>query len=120
MRYYYFHNLVLQSGWANICTNKIWIKSNKKHTKYTERKNGKSNMMFILRYIFNFITEAATEGVLRKVVLKGRKHCEFFSFRVFHEIHRNFVVFNFIKKETLAQVFSCEFCKISKNIFFTG
>ena len=26
---------------------------------------------------------------------------------------------NFIKKETLAQVFSCEFCGISKNIFFT-
>ena len=26
-------------------------------------------------------------------------------------------VFNFIKKETLAQVFSCEFCEISKNIF---
>ena len=26
--------------------------------------------------------------------------------------------FNFIKKETLAQVFSCEFCKISKNTFF--
>ena len=24
----------------------------------------------------------------------------------------------FIKKETLAQVFSCEFCEISKNIFF--
>ena len=24
----------------------------------------------------------------------------------------------FIKKETLAQVFSCEFCKISKNTFF--
>ena len=27
--------------------------------------------------------------------------------------------FNFIKKETLAQVFSCEFFKISKSIFFT-
>ena len=27
---------------------------------------------------------------------------------------------NFIKKETLAQVFSCEFCKISKNTFYTG
>ena len=27
--------------------------------------------------------------------------------------------FNFIKKETLAQVFSCEFCKISKNTCFT-
>ena len=27
-------------------------------------------------------------------------------------------VYNFIKKETLAQVFSCEFCEISKNTFF--
>ena len=26
---------------------------------------------------------------------------------------------NFIKKETLALVFSCEFCEISKNTFFT-
>ena len=26
---------------------------------------------------------------------------------------------NFIKKETLARVFSCEFCEISKNTFFT-
>ena len=26
---------------------------------------------------------------------------------------------NFIKKETLAQVFSCEFCETSKNTFFT-
>ena len=26
---------------------------------------------------------------------------------------------NFIKEETLAQVLSCEFCEISKNIFFT-
>ena len=29
------------------------------------------------------------------------------------------VTSNFIKKETLAQVFSCEFWEISKNIFFT-
>ena len=28
-------------------------------------------------------------------------------------------VCNFIKKESLAQVFSCEFCEISKNTFFT-
>ena len=27
-------------------------------------------------------------------------------------------VCNFIKKETLTQVFSCEFCEISKNTFF--
>ena len=26
---------------------------------------------------------------------------------------------NLFKKETLAQVFSCEFCEISKNTFFT-
>ena len=26
---------------------------------------------------------------------------------------------NFIKKETLAQLFSCEFCEISRNTFFT-
>ena len=26
---------------------------------------------------------------------------------------------NFIKKEALSQVFPCEFCEISKNIFFT-
>ena len=26
---------------------------------------------------------------------------------------------NFIKKETLVQVISCEFCEISKNTFFT-
>ena len=26
---------------------------------------------------------------------------------------------NLIKKEILAQVFSCEFCEISKNTFFT-
>ena len=26
--------------------------------------------------------------------------------------------YNFIEKETLAQVFSCEFCEISKNTFF--
>ena len=27
--------------------------------------------------------------------------------------------FNFIKKETLKQVFSCEFCEISKKTLFT-
>ena len=26
---------------------------------------------------------------------------------------------NFVKKETLAQVLSCDFCEISKNTFFT-
>ena len=33
--------------------------------------------------------------------------------------HYGAMVCNFIKKETLAQVLSCEFCKISKNTLFT-
>ena len=50
----------------------------------------------------------------------------------FHKIHRKTPVpetllkkglwprtCNFIKKDSLVQVFSCEFCEISKNTFFT-
>ena len=42
----------------------------------------------------------------------------------FRKIHRKTPVpepqaCNFIKKETLAQVFSCEFCETSKSTFFT-
>ena len=45
-----------------------------------------------------------------------------FSYK-FRKIHRKTPVpepkaCNFIKKESLTQVFSCEFCKISKNTFF--
>ena len=42
---------------------------------------------------------------------------EIFYKKVFLD-HRP-VACNFIKKETLTQVFSCEFCEICKNIFFT-
>ena len=49
-------------------------------------------------------TEAATRGVLWK--------------KMFLKISQNSTC-NFIEKEALAQVFSCEFCKISKNTFFT-
>ena len=38
----------------------------------------------------------------------------------FHKIHRKTPVpETLLKKETLVQVFSCEFCEISKNTFFT-
>ena len=49
--------------------------------------------------------EAATRGVLWK--------------SVFLEISQNSQENNFLKKETPAQVFSCEFCEISKKAFFT-
>ena len=61
-------------------------------------------------------SEAATRGVLQQ--------------KVFLEISQNsqqnicarvsfLIKLNFIKKQTLAQVFSCEFCEIYKNTFLT-
>ena len=50
------------------------------------------------------------KGVLRNFAKFTGKHlCQSFFFNKKH----------FIKKEILAQVFSCEFCEISKNTFFT-
>ena len=51
--------------------------------------------------------------------------CEKRCSQKFRKIHRKTPVSpvpqacNFIKKETLAQVFSCEFCEIFKNTIFT-
>ena len=57
---------------------------------------------------FVLCTEAATgEVLLRKGVLRN-----FAKFTGKHLCH-------FIKIDTLAQVFSCEFCEISKNTIFT-
>ena len=65
------------------------------------------------------MTEAATRGVLlKKGVLRY-----FTKFTGKHIFQISFLIKlqakNFIKKGTLAQVFSCEFSKISKNTFFT-
>ena len=71
--------------------------------------------------IFIWLTEAVIPDVFYK---KG----VFKNFAKFIEKHRWQSLFfnkvagnscNFIKNETLAQVFSCKFCEISKNIFFT-
>ena len=73
-------------------------------------------MLFTFPY-----SEAATGGVLiRKGVLGNfakftRKHlCQSLCFNKTAGL-----ACNFIKIETLAQVFSCEFCEVSKNTFFT-
>ena len=61
--------------------------------------------------------EAATRGVLwKKVFLEISQNsqentCARVSFLM------KLQVFNFIKKETLAQAFPCELCEISKNTF---
>ena len=53
------------------------------------------------------------KGVLRNFTKFTGKHLRQSLF--FNKI----VSCNFIKKETLAQVISCEFCEISKSTFFT-
>ena len=49
-----------------------------------------------------------TEAVLRRCSVK----------KVFLNISQSPDACNFIKKETLTQVFSCEFCEIFRNTFF--
>ena len=64
-------------------------------------------------------TKAATEDVLlKKVFLKTSQNSHIktparFSFLIDYSSE----ACNFIKRETLAQVLSCEFCEISKNTF---
>ena len=64
-------------------------------------------------------TEAATGGVFCKLKcsLKFCKAHRKTPVRVSFLIMLQTDACNFIKQETLAQVFSCEFCEISKNTF---
>ena len=77
-----------------------------------------------------FASEAATRGVLcKKVFLQISQNsqentCARVSFLIKfkkRDIKKNLLKKSkkSIKKETLAQVFSCEFCEVSKNTFFT-
>ena len=67
---------------------------------------------FCFLFWFWIISEAATEGVLNE-----KKFLEIL--KKFTEKHLCQSLYNFIKSETLAQVFSYQFCKISINTFFT-
>ena len=58
---------------------------------------------------------------VKKVLLEiSQNSQENISARVTFLINLQAKACNFIKKETLAQVFSCEFCKFSKNTFSYG
>ena len=65
--------------------------------------------------------EAATRGVLQKMVFIkiSQNSQENTCTRVSLLIKLQAVPATLLKKETLAQVFSWEFCVISKNTFFT-
>ena len=73
--------------------------------------------MYVVRRQWMFITsEAATRGVLWKnmfleIIPNSQEDT---CARVLCQCAR----VNIIKKETLAQVLSCEFCEISKNTFY--
>ena len=69
---------------------------------------------------FRAVTDAATRGVLwKKVFLEiSQNSQENTCARVSFLIKLQGSGLQLFKKETLAQVFSCEFCEISKNTFF--
>ena len=83
-------------------------------------------VVIVFGYLTNIVPkqsctpEAATRGVLEeKVFLESSQNsqentCPRVSFLIKLQ-----AVCNFIKKETLTKVFSCKFCEISKNTFFT-
>ena len=74
-----------------------------------------SHQVFCVKRCFNKFQKIRRENLCQScrpaTLLKKRPWHRCFSV--------NFVNCNFIKKESLAQVFSCEFCQISKNNFFT-
>ena len=76
----------------------------------------------------SLLTELSAKSTIRKVFdfrsshqrcsLKKGAQRHFTKFTGKHLCQSLFLI-KFVKKETLAQVFSCEFCKISKNTIFT-
>ena len=91
---------------------------NKKKT-VTSRQEGEYEMLN--RCTKLKFTKAATRTVLyKKVFLEiSQNSQENTSARASFLIKLQALDLNFIKKETLPEVFSCEFCEISKNTFFT-
>ena len=63
---------------------------------------------------FKVLPKKNLKSACNRYVLQQKQPSE-----VFYEKRCSYEACNFIKKETLAQVLSCEFCKISKNTFFT-
>ena len=81
------------------------------------------NNLFLVWYInvTSYIKKQSPGGVPQKGVLKNftiftGKKCD----RLYFSIKLQAQACNFIKKETLVQVFSCEFYETSKNIFSYG
>ena len=66
------------------------------------------------------IQKQSSRGILWKGVVRNfAKFTGKHLYQSFFLIKLQAEACNFIKKKTLAQVFSCEFCEISKNTFST-
>ena len=72
-----------------------------------------SLIILIVLYRSNHRSCSVGKGVLKNFAKFTGKHRAKVSFLI--KLHAS--ACNFIKKETLAQVLSCEFCEISKNTF---
>ena len=75
--------------------------------------------MKVSRTLIHSKYEHSSEAVVQKCTVKkmsGKHLCQSLFFNKLASFNFRF---NLIKKETLAQVISCEFCEISKNTFFT-
>ena len=83
-----------------------------------DQSNGKIKLMLIYAVHLVLITEAAPRGVLwKKVFLEiSQNSLENACIRVSFLVN---LQASALQKETLVRVFSCEFCKFSKNTFFT-
>ena len=80
---------------------RVRFKNNLKCNFWSYRPSFRSNhQRCSVKKVFSEISQTSQENACARVSAKARaKAC------------------NFIKKEALAQVFSCEFCEISKNTF---
>ena len=88
-------------------------------------KNVKMLVVSILKTKFGLMRNTfKSEAVVRRWCVKkvfleiSQKSQENTCLRVSFLIKLQAKAYNFIKNETLAQVFSCEFCEISKKTFF--
>ena len=79
----------------------------KEQTQTDNRKTLDGDRYFCV--VYNIARSSLSEGFCKKGVLK--------NFAKFTGKHLCQEACNFIKKETLAQLFSCEFCEISKKTF---
>ena len=87
--------------------NKIFVVVVKKYAEAVSKAS--SSCLFSLDRSSNG-RSSVRKGVLRNCAKFKEKH-------LYQSLFFDKVACNFVTNETLAQVFSCEFCKISKNSF---